>query len=239
MSIYSDLTPWYDRLFPVSEVQSDFLLQRLASANARSVIDAGCGTGRHLEILADTGFTVAGLEPEVDMAAEANRRLRDRGKVEILGIQDAAQVPGAPFEAVLCLGNTLAHLLDESALDQGLSALTSVLEPGGLFIVQLVHFEKVLREGRDPFSVKVLEDGSQFHRSYDFSHAPARLGFSLRFENETLRFEDSFDLRPWTLEELSPAFEVRGLKIEEVCGDWSGTPRQPDSPASIILARRQ
>ncbi|MBC8367057.1 class I SAM-dependent methyltransferase [bacterium] len=239
MSIYSDLTPWYDRLFPVGDQQAVFLLHRLSMAEVCSVLDTGCGTGRHLEILADAGYIVAGLEPEADMAAEANRRLKGRGRVEVLSLQNAAQVPGAPFDVVLCLGNTLAHLLDGSALAEGLATLARVLKPGGLFIVQLVHFEKVLREGLDPFSVKVLEDGSEFHRSYDFSRAPERLGFSLRFENEAIRFEESFDLRPWTMDELDPAFEKHGFKIEELCGDWSGAPRQPDSPASIILARRR
>ncbi len=237
MSIYSDLTPWYDQLFPVGEVQADFLIQRLRSAGVRKLIDAGCGTGRHLEILADAGFTVAGLEPEEDMAAEANRKLKGRAKVEVLRLQDATQVPGSPFDAVLCLGNTLAHLLDESALVEGLTAMTKVLQPGGLFIAQLVHFEKVLRDARDPFAVKVLKDGSEFHRSYDFSRVPQRLGFSLRFENPSIQFEESFDLRPWTWNELAPFFDEFGLSLEELCGDWTGEARHEESPASIFIAR--
>ncbi len=238
MSIYSDLAPWYDRLFPVGTEQAELLVNRLRSAEARSVLDAGCGTGRHLEILADAGFAVAGLEPEADMAAEANRRLAERGRVEVLSLDQAAQVPGAPFDAALCLGNTLAHLLEEADLSAGLKAIASVLGPGGLFIAQLVHFEKVLREGKDPFAPKRLEDGSLFHRTYDFSRAPARLGFGLRFESGDLRFEESFDLRPWTLAELRAHYSSANLDMVEVLGDWRGAPRGEKSPATIILASR-
>ncbi len=238
MGIYSDLAPWYDRLFPVGADQAEFIVESLRSAEARSVLDAGCGTGRHLEILADAGFAVAGLEPEAEMAVEANRRLAERGRVEVLGLHDAARVPGTPFDAALCLGNTLAHMLDDGDLSAGLAALASVLMPGGLFIAQLVHFEKVLREGRDPFAEKRLEDGSRFHRAYDFSRAPARLGFRLRFESGDVRYEESFDLRPWSLEELGTHYSSAGFEIIEVVGDWKGTPRGENSPATIILARR-
>jgi hypothetical protein len=84
---------------------------------------------------------------------------------------------------------------------------------------------------------KELKDGSTFHRSYDFSQAPQRLRFRLGFENPSIQFAESFDLRPWTSEELIPFFEKFGLNLEELCGDWSGADRHEESPASIFITR--
>jgi len=238
MSIYSELAPWYDRLFPVSEAQADFLVDRLRAAGVRRVLDAGCGTGRHLEILADRGFSVAGLEPEPAMAAEANRRLAGRGTVHVLRLQEARELPATPFDALLCLGNTLAHLADEATLAEGLDAVAAALRPGGLFIAQLVHFEKVLREGRDPFADRKLEGKYIFGRRYGFDRSPERLAFSLSFTGPGVDFRETISLRPWTLAELEPAFAEANLEVSDLFGDWSGARRGPDSPATIILALR-
>ena len=35
------------------------------------VLDAGCGVGRHLELLREWGFEAAGLEPDPEMAERA------------------------------------------------------------------------------------------------------------------------------------------------------------------------
>lgn len=236
MGIYSALTPWYDRLFPVGKVQAEFLVDHLREMGVHRVLDAGCGTGRHLEILADAGFEVAGFEPEADMLEQARLRLSGRGELRRLLLHEAREMSGAPFDAVLCLGNTLAHLEGDDKLADGLGALSSRMRPGGFFIAQLVHFEKVLREGRDPFEDRRLEDGSVFRRSYGFERAPERLDFSLSFSGPGVNFEETIPLRPWTLAELEPAFAKAGMAISDVLGDWTGARREADSPATIILA---
>jgi len=180
---------------------------------------------------------VMGLEPEADMADLAARRLRGRGKVLALPLESAGGLPEGPFDATLCLGNTLAHLLDEEALARGLSALAASLRPGGLLITQSVHFEKVLREGRSPFEDKFLEGGLRFRRRYGFDRAPGLLDFTLELSGPDLDFADTFPLHPWSLLELEAALGNAGFELVEVRGDWKGTERRDDSPATIIVAR--
>jgi len=236
MGIYGQIAPWYDRLFPVSGTQAAFLVERLNKAMARRVLDAGCGTGRHLEILADDGFEVLGLEPEPEMAEAARRRLHGRGEVVTAGLDAAPS--DRPFDAALCLGNTLAHLRDDAGLRSGLRALARALRPGGLLIAQTVNFEKALREGRVEFRDREIEGGYRFRRRYDFEDAPRRIGFHLEFSGPSLRLAETLDLRPWTLEDLRAAFLGAGLRIIESSGDWDGSPRGPDSPATILSALR-
>ncbi|MDP6798070.1 MAG: class I SAM-dependent methyltransferase [Candidatus Krumholzibacteria bacterium] len=240
MAVYSELAPFYDLLFPPSEEQAAFLIQKLSDSDCHHLLDAGCGTGRHLEILAEQEFAVTGLEPEAAMALRANERLGDRGRVHTLGLEHSAELEEAPFDAVLCLGNTLAHLLDHPSLKTGLEALSGALRPDGLLLLQMVHFEKVLREKKNPFEPRDIVDSAgrelRFHRAYAFGED--LLEFHLLLEGENLKIEDRFPLRPWRLAELEPTMREVHLEIEGVYGNWKGDDRTKDSPATIISARK-
>jgi len=240
MDIYGRLAPHYDRLFPVSEAQAAFLRARLAAAGARRVLDAGCGTGRHLELLAGWGFAAAGLEPDPAMAALARARVGAGTPVAMAGMETAAAALTGPFDAALCLGNTLAHLAAPGALAGGLAALATLLAPGGLLIVQTVNFDRVLAAGRADFPERRLDDGAGgtlvFRRDYDFAAAPARLGFRLSLSGPGLDLADTIDLLPLRRAELEAALAAAGFAPREACGDWDGSAWQETAPATLLLA---
>ena len=242
MDIYGRLTPHYDRLFPVSETQAEFLRARLTAAGARRVLDAGCGTGRHLELLRGWGFAAAGLEPDPQMAERARERLGRGIPVVIAGLEAAALVLSGPFGGALCLGNTLAHLKTPAALAAGLAALAALIQPDGLLITQTVNFDRVLAAGRADFPERQIPDGAGgslvFRRDYDFRAAPARLGFRLSLAGPDLELADTIPLLPLTRAEQEAALAAAGFILHEACGDWDGSPWRPDSPASILSARR-
>ena len=49
--------------------------------------------------------------------------------------------PTLPFDAVLCLGNSLPHLLTQADLVAALRGMASVLRPGGLLILQNLNYD--------------------------------------------------------------------------------------------------
>ncbi len=243
MDIYGRLAPHYDQLFPVSEMQAAFLRARLAAAGARLVLDAGCGTGRHLELLRDWGLAAAGLEPDPAMAALARKRLGAGTPVAVVGLEAAAAALKGPFEAALCLGNTLAHLVAPGALAAGLAGLAALLAPGGLLITQTVNFDRVLAAGRADFPERQIPDGRGgtllFRRDYDFAAAPAQLGFRLSLTGPGLALADTIPLLPLVRAEQEAALVAAGFAPGEACGDWDGCPWRPDSPATILSARHR
>ena len=94
------------------------------------VLDAGCGAGRHLEALADTGMDVVGVD--VSWAVEAAfRRVGDHPRVHVVQA-DLCRLPfrRPAFDFVYSLG-VLHHLPDPS---RGVAAIVGHLRPGGVLL---------------------------------------------------------------------------------------------------------
>jgi len=96
----------------------------------RSVLDAGCGTGRVARELARRGVEVVGVDLDSDMLATARRRSPELRWVQA----DLASFDlGRTFDAVVAAGNVMILLTPgtESAV---LANIARHLRPAGLFI---------------------------------------------------------------------------------------------------------
>jgi len=60
----------------------------------------------------------------------------------VAGLGELASL-GRTFDAVLCLGNSLPHLLSASAVAQSLADFATTLRPGGLLVIQNRNFDRV------------------------------------------------------------------------------------------------
>jgi SAM-dependent methyltransferase len=106
--------------------EADFV-QRFAP---KSVLDAGCGTGRVGRELARRGIDVAGVDIDPEMLATARRK--GAGAEWVLG--DLAEVElGRTFEAIVMAGNVMIFLAPgtEGAV---VANMARHLEPGGVLI---------------------------------------------------------------------------------------------------------
>ncbi|MBI5622330.1 MAG: methyltransferase domain-containing protein [Elusimicrobia bacterium] len=62
---------FFDAHAPIYEDEVDFLIEELALPPGSSILDVGCGTGRHSSQLAKRGFAVTGLDLSTEMLAGA------------------------------------------------------------------------------------------------------------------------------------------------------------------------
>jgi SAM-dependent methyltransferase len=119
-TIAAGRTPYIDR-------HVDEALRAAQVADGASIIDVGCGRGRHAFLLAERGFRVEGLELSEDLLQKL--RAEDRfGLPAHCG--DIAEPPAAlrgRFDGVLGFF-VLHHLLDLGAAFRGIAALA---KPGG------------------------------------------------------------------------------------------------------------
>ncbi len=191
-------TDFYDALAPMFDVMTDwdarlategpFLAALLAEAGARSVLDAACGSGGHAIWLAQHGYRPAGADVSPAMIDLARRKAESAGLDIPFSVADLAALPSASlpdsdaFDAVLCLGNSLPHLLTQAELVAALRGMAAVLRPGGLLVLQNLNYD--LRWQRQPrwFAAQggVL-DGQEVlvWRFADYDTAAGRIAFHI------------------------------------------------------------
>jgi 2-polyprenyl-3-methyl-5-hydroxy-6-metoxy-1,4-benzoquinol methylase len=108
------------------------------------ILDAGGGPGRYTLELARRGYDVVLLDAtqaNLDFAHRMVRRqgIRDRVKDIICGsIVDLSTFDDDTFDAVVCTGGPLSHVLDPQARLRAISELVRVAKPGATVFVSVI-----------------------------------------------------------------------------------------------------
>ena len=118
-------------------------------ANAR-VLDAACGIGVDAACLARRGLLVTAADASAAMVEHARRRLAELGPRHRALVSSWADLPAHvepdTFDAVFCVGNSIAHAGDRDGMVAAFEAFRAVLTPGGLLVIDS-HDWEVLRLG--------------------------------------------------------------------------------------------
>lgn len=114
-----------------------FKKHKILPQSSQKAIDLGCGSGFQSVALAALDFDVTAVDFNQTLLEEL--KIRDTcGVIEVIqsDILDPANYSGkAPFELVVCMGDTLPHLPSEQAAAGFLSNVRDILEPGGNLIL--------------------------------------------------------------------------------------------------------
>ena len=158
--------PWVDRL--------------LGDVRGLSVLDLGCGTGRHALRLAAAGAVVHAIDFSEAMLDQARRKPGAEGIT--FRVHDlAAPLPFAAgsFDRVVC-GLVVDHIADLGALFR---EMRRVCRPAGFAVVSGFHPAMTLRgvraRFRDPASGTEVRPASYAHQLSDYVMAATRAGFAL------------------------------------------------------------
>lgn len=247
---YDRFVNWQNRL----AFELPFIQDRLDSLDGAldrplRVLDAACGTGMHAIALAQRGYRSAGADLSAGMIEQA-RENASRAAVEVsfeaAGFGELAPTFSnrglLPFDALLCLGNSLPHLLSARELQNALDDFAACLRPGGLLLIQNRNFDTVMASHSRWMEPQAHREGERewlFVRFYDFPE-PERIDFNILilrrsgsgpWEQEVI----TTSLRPLPLKELSAALAAAGFQSLNAFGDLGGTAFDPSSSGNLVL----
>jgi len=137
--LFDVMTDWQARLAQ----EMPFLQRTLDRHRARTLLDTACGTGWHAITLAQKGYTAAGCDASPQMIEQA-RANADKAQVKVrFEVADFSGLDrfSETFDAVLCLGNSLPHLLSQEALFEAMRQMRGKLEKGGVLILHNLNYD--------------------------------------------------------------------------------------------------
>ncbi len=216
---------------------------RLTADGVQSAIDVACGNGAYALALAARGVHVVGADISEAMIEQARSRAEAEGAaVEwfVSPMQEIATHTPGRFDAVLCMGNSLPHLLSDDELGQALAGLARVVSDDGVVILQLLNYGRVL--ARQERVVGITRDGdTEYVRFYDF------LGGLVRFNLLTIHGAggqpdhhlDNVLLAPYQPNQLVAALAAVGMARVDLFGDLQFNAFDPDcSDLLVVVARK-
>ena len=145
-NIYEAMIDWPKRLAG----EEPFYRRVLAEAQAQSVLDVACGSGRHAAMFHAWGLRVEGADLSPNMIRRARAAFGEPEGLRwvVRGFEEPTAlrpVPGAPsaspgdFDAAVCVGNSLALAGDAAAARRVIQRMLACVRPGGIVIVQVLN----------------------------------------------------------------------------------------------------
>jgi len=172
-SFYDEISVFYDEMINFDNSlteRTDFFKTFLASKNISTAADVGCGSGLDSIALASLGCQVTGFDSSPVMIKKAGENASGKSANIKFLCCPAAGIPpefDTHFDIVVSLGNSIANI-PPASIRQTLSRFMDILKPGGILLLQILNYDKILKEKRVIINVKNKEN-NLIVRFYDYT----------------------------------------------------------------------
>jgi SAM-dependent methyltransferase len=134
--VYETMIDWPKRLAH----EAPFYRRLFDKHGVRSVADVACGTGRHAAMFQSWGLRVDGADISPGMIDRARNNFGEPpGLRWIVRSFDQPIELVDPFDAVVCVGNSLALAPDRATVERAIGHMLAAVRSGGLVVVQVMN----------------------------------------------------------------------------------------------------
>lgn len=158
MSNYDAIAQFYDSVVADPTKKASWLKQLIQQHNpsAKNILELACGTGSLLEAFAKD-YQIVGLDNSEEMLNVARKRLPET----LFVLADMADFEmDQKFDVVLCIYDSINHLIDFSDWQTMFAKVAEHLEPNGLFIFDMNTVEFLNRLNTSEASVSNFSDNT-------------------------------------------------------------------------------
>jgi ubiquinone/menaquinone biosynthesis C-methylase UbiE len=230
--------------------EAAFVAERLGELGARPparLLELACGTGRHAREFEALGYAVLATDYSKDMLACARRRgAETESRVTFVEADmRALELPGPPFDAAVCLFDSLGYLQTNEAILGALSGMRRHLRPGGALVLELWHAGAMLRSF-DPVRVRRFRTADSevvriSETTLDCFRQLAHVAYEIietRGE-ATTRLRETQTNRYFLAQEIRGLLEQAGFEAVRWCAGFSATDAIDDTTWHIVVAARR
>lgn len=128
-----------------------------------SILDVGCGDGRHLPMFHAQGLRIAAVEIADQIAAQLQERMETLGVVADIRTGHAAELPfeDESFDYLLTWNSCYYMSLADADFQQHVSEMARVLRQGGWIVASIPKKDNFIFKGSKPHTVpgyRVIQD---------------------------------------------------------------------------------
>jgi SAM-dependent methyltransferase len=236
VSVFEAYSQYYDLLYRDKNYAAEAsyvheLIER-ERPGSQTLLDLGCGTGRHDFLLSEHGYRVTGVDMSADMlkVADAERSKRLASGSELLpplfAQGDVRSVRlGQRFDVVVSLFHVMSYQTSNEDLLAAFTTLREHAVPGGLVLFDAWYGPTVLTD-RPAVRVKRLSgDGFDvtrmaepvFHPNENVVDVNYQIMIVDRETRHTEQLRETHRMRYLFLPEVQQMLERVGLRLERAC----------------------
>ncbi|MEL7835240.1 class I SAM-dependent methyltransferase [Fodinibius sp. Rm-B-1B1-1] len=235
-------SPLYEKLYAdrdekEAEQLIEFLEHTLLSEKYHSILDLGCGRGRHSHNLAKRGYDVTGIDLSPAAIQTAKEKADELGLTNTrFEVRDMRNPLPQQFDAIVNLFTTFGYFKDDDENASVLDSVTAMLKREGLFVFDYLNAEKV-RQNFVPeekgefqelrYEIKRYIKNGAIHKDIAFAGD--------KLDKPRVYWER---VKLYGLDWFEKEMAKRDLKIIDVNGDYQGSDFDPQkSPRLLIISK--
>ena len=203
------------------------------------VLDVACGTGLHARALAERGVRVVAADASRSMLDKAREQAGQRIEWLHAPMETVSKRTSGPFQAILCLGNSLPHLLTDAQLHATVRGFKALLAAGGAAVVQLLNYDRILQR-RERIVGVTRSENTEYVRFYDFLPETVRFNvLELHWTQDQCEHKlHQTELRPYRSRQLSEAFTDAGFRRVGLCDGLEFNEFDPSTSDGLVVIAR-
>lgn len=206
----------------------------LLDGNPQTVLDLGCGPGRHALPLADAGLSVTAVDTSRFLLEQLEAD-RDERAIEVVEADMREFVREKAFDLVVVMWTSFGYFAEEADHRRVLANIRESLKPGGRLLLDLVGLEYLCRH-LQPVHLTEYDDGRMLIERPDLVENMTRLENEwMLIDGDVVHYHE-FSHRVWSAGEISALLAQSGFMVEAIHGGYAGEPYDLDAERLILVA---
>ena len=146
--VFDKYAQYYDLLYQDKDYQgeADYVYKIIKKylPDAKTILDLGCGTGKHAQLLSEKGYTVHGIDFSEQMLVEAQKKCTEKLSFSQGNVQTFSL--GKKFDVITALFHVVSYQTDDTALENMFKSVKEHLNDNGVFIFDCWYGPAVLTQ---------------------------------------------------------------------------------------------
>ena len=238
---YEGFAERYDWMKQENPARQEFFRQLFAAHNIATLLDCACGTGRDLLMFDSMGLEVTGSDLSDSMLVQARRNIGAADiRVRKADYCELSEHYDEPFDAVVCLSNSINELLEDAQTLRALRSMRSVLRIGGILVFDQGQTDASMQ---DPPGFAPVVNNRDFTRFFTMEYSgdvqTVNIFDFIHTKNVSDFKHSSVQIRIRLLDSWRAVLREAGFDEVKFFGDWHGTPYDKESSLRLIAVAKK